>query len=87
MASSQKSVRFRGSSLSTEEFEKAIAVELEDKNSWVRSACFQTVQERAGKTVVRDVVGFIEVPEEFVEPVVQFRSVRFQQLLVPRFLN
>ena len=76
MASSQKSVRFRGSSLSTEEFEKARAVELKDKNSWVRSACFQTIQERAGKTVVRDEAGFIEVPENFVEPVALLKKFR-----------
>ena len=76
MASSRKSVRFRGSSLSIEEFEKARALELEDKNSWVRSACFQTVQERAGKTVVRDEAGFIEVPEDFVEPAALVKTFR-----------
>ena len=67
MALSQTRVRFRGSSLSSEEFEKARAIELMEKNSWVRSACFQTVQERAGKTVVRDKAGFIEVPEDFFD--------------------
>ena len=69
MALSQTRVRFRGSSLSSEEFEKARTTELMEKNSWVRSACYQTVQERAGKTVVRDEAGFFVVPEDFVEPV------------------
>ena len=66
MTKSQAGVHFRGSSLSSEEFEKSRTLELEYKNSWVRSACYQTVQERAGKTVVRNEAGFIEVPEDFV---------------------
>ena len=76
MALSQTRVRFRGSSLSSEEFEKSRTLELEEKNSWVRSACFQTVQERAGKTVVRDKAGFIEVPKDFVEPAALVKTFR-----------
>ena len=76
MTKSQAGVHFRGSSLSSEEFEKSRTLELEDKNSWVRSACFQAVQERAGKTVVRDEAGFIEVPEDFVEPAALVKTFR-----------
>ena len=63
--SQEKLVRFRRTLLTEDEYRKAIKSDLEQKNFFVRSSCWEHVQKQEGKKVTKNAKDLIDVPEDF----------------------